>query len=350
MEEKADTADFLDQTTRKRRQLSCLRVVLFASIDIDLFPDVKLKQESMEGGEGVGEKDIAEKKLLAYADVFANILNVGLFGGDEVIHSEELTDVSPQSTYKVKGKLREQERDVAKLWKDSELRLALFGIENQSSVDKTMPLRVIGYDGAAYRDELNAKPVKIYPVVTVVLYFGWKRHWNKPRRLKECFGQVSERLEPYINDYCIHVIEVAWLPDEIIAKFANPFRMVAEYFSQMRKKEEYCPSEEYVRHAREVLDLLSLLTKDVRFKEAKETVKEGELRTMRSLFLDQAEEKGRAKGMAEGEARGEAKEKHETILRLFRKGRALDVISDATGWTVEQIQTFLKSQHLQPAQ
>ena len=74
----------------------------------------------MEGGEGVGEKDIAEKKLLAYADVFANILNVGLFGGDEVIHSEELTDVSPQSTYKVKGKLREQERDVAKLWKDKD--------------------------------------------------------------------------------------------------------------------------------------------------------------------------------------------------------------------------------------
>ncbi len=33
----------------------------------------------------MAEKDIAEKQLLAYADVFANILNVGLFEGDEAI-------------------------------------------------------------------------------------------------------------------------------------------------------------------------------------------------------------------------------------------------------------------------
>lgn len=211
----------------------------------------------------MAEKDIAEKQLLSYADVFANILNVGLFDGDEVIHPEELTDVLPQSTYKADGKLREQERDVAKLWKDSELRLALFGLENQSAIDKTMPLRIMGYDGAAYRNELNAKDVKMYPI--------------------------------------------AWLPDDVIAKFSNPFRMVAEYFSQMRKKQEYHPSEEYVRHAKEMLDLMALLTKDVRFKEAKNNVKEGASMTMRSILLDQIEEKSRAEGEACGEARGTEK-------------------------------------------
>ena len=63
----------------------------------------------------MAEKDIAEKQLLSYADVFANIMNVILLQGDEVVHPEELTDVLPQSTYKVDGKLRQQERDVAKL-------------------------------------------------------------------------------------------------------------------------------------------------------------------------------------------------------------------------------------------
>lgn len=88
----------------------------------------------------MGEKDIAEKKLLTYPDIFANILNVSLFHGDEVIRPEELTDILPQSTYKAEGKLREQDRDIAKLWKDNELHLALLGLENQSAIDKTMPL------------------------------------------------------------------------------------------------------------------------------------------------------------------------------------------------------------------
>ena len=253
----------------------------------------------------MAEKGIAEKQLLSYADVFANILNVGLFDGDGVIHPEELTDVLPQSTYKADGKLREQERDVAKLWRDSELRLALFGLENQSAIDKTMPLRIMGYDGAAYRNELNAKDVKMYPVVTVVLYFGWEQRWKKPRCLKDCFA-IPERLAPYVSDYRINVIEIAWLPDDVIAKFSNPFRMVAEYFSQMRKKQEYHPSEEYVRHAKEMLDLMALLTQDVRFKEAKTHVKEGASMTMRSILLDQIEEKSRAEGEARGRAEGEA--------------------------------------------
>lgn len=253
----------------------------------------------------MGEKDIAEKKLLAYPDIFANILNVGLFHGDEVIHPDELTDVLPQSTYKADGKLREQERDIAKLWKDNELRLALLGIENQSQIDKTMPVRVIGYDGASYRNELNAKPVKMHPVLTIVLYFGWEQRWTKPIRLKDCF-KVPERLEPFVSDYHINVIEIAWLPDDVIAKFANPFRQVAEYFSAMRKGEEYQPSEEYVRHAKELLDLMSLLTEDVRFKELKDDLPEGASMTMRSLILDQAEARGEARGRAEGEARGVA--------------------------------------------
>lgn len=63
--------------------------------------------------------------------------------------------------------------------RDNELHLALLGLENQSVIDNTMPVRVIGYDGATYRNELNAKPVKIYPILTTVLYFGWEEHWNK---------------------------------------------------------------------------------------------------------------------------------------------------------------------------
>ena len=51
--------------------------------------------------------------------------------------------------------------------------MALFGIENQTDIEKNMPFRVIGYDGAAYRQQLlqKRKPV---PVITLVLHFGTK--------------------------------------------------------------------------------------------------------------------------------------------------------------------------------
>jgi hypothetical protein len=128
---------------------------------------------------------------------------------------------------------------------------------------------------------------------------------EKPHRLKECF-KIPKRLEPFVSDYHINIIEIAWLPDDVIAKFSNPFRMVAEYFSQMRKQQEYHPSEEYVRHAKEMLDLMALLTEDVRFKEAKDAIGEGASMTMRSILLDQIEARGEARGRAEGEARGRA--------------------------------------------
>ena len=38
----------------------------------------------------MGEKDIAEKILLAYNDVFSDIVNVLLFGGQEIIRLQEV--------------------------------------------------------------------------------------------------------------------------------------------------------------------------------------------------------------------------------------------------------------------
>ena len=41
-----------------------------------------------------------------------------------------------------------------------------------------MPFRIIGYDGAAYRNQLQQERRKMLPVVTIVLYFGTDRHWS----------------------------------------------------------------------------------------------------------------------------------------------------------------------------
>jgi len=73
-----------------------------------------------------------------------------LFKGKEVIKPEALQDADTKSQYKFADKIREEERDVAKFCKQGNVRIAFYGLENQTAIDKDMPLRVIGYDGAVY--------------------------------------------------------------------------------------------------------------------------------------------------------------------------------------------------------
>ena len=65
----------------------------------------------------MGEKDMSEKILEDYNDVFSDIVNVLLFHGQELIEPSALESISVHSQYKGEdAKLHEQERDVAKNW------------------------------------------------------------------------------------------------------------------------------------------------------------------------------------------------------------------------------------------
>ena len=97
-----------------------------------------------------------------------------------------------------------------------------------------MPFRIVGYDGAAYRSQLQQERKKMLPVVTIVLYFGTDRHWNSRKKIKELM-EIPRCLDTYVNDYQMHVFEVAWLTEEQISHFHSDFKVVANFFVQKRK-------------------------------------------------------------------------------------------------------------------
>ena len=263
----------------------------------------------------MAEVDIAEKTLEAYNDVFADIINVLLFGGKQVVHKDELENAVARSAYKVDGKLREQERDVAKYWKNQMLRVAFLGMENQTSPDDDMPLRIYGYDGAAYRNQIYSevdesgkrRPNKNprYPVITLVLYFGTKR-WNKAKTLYEALGdQLADELKPYVNDLSINLFEIAFLTDEQVHLFRSDFKIVADYFTQIRKNEDYDPPEELVYHVQEVMQLLFVLTGNPEYEAAANDPEIGkEVRTMKD-WLDRTKEREYQRGEKAGFLNGE---------------------------------------------
>lgn len=254
----------------------------------------------------MGEKDITEKVLEDYNDVFTDIVNVLLFHGKRVVKEDCLTDTRDISQYKIENEIHEQERDVSKLWEKQDagienengekVVIAMYGLENQTKIDKEMPFRVIGYDGAKYRGQINKEKRKHFPVVTMVLYFG-ERHWDKNKTLYE--GMIVPKyLEPYVNDYKINVYEIAYLTEEQVSMFTSDFKIVADYFVQMRKNKNYEPSQETIRHVDEVLKLMSVLTEDNRFLKVQQESR-GEVKNMCEV-LDRVENRGIAKGLAQG--------------------------------------------------
>ena len=79
----------------------------------------------------MGEKDITEKLLEDYPDVFADIFNVLLFDGEKLIKEDELSESIVHSQYKAEdGRVHELERDVVKKWIKNNVALSLFGVEN----------------------------------------------------------------------------------------------------------------------------------------------------------------------------------------------------------------------------
>ena len=281
------------------------------------------------------EKDIIEKTLEDYNDVFADILNVLLFKGRQVVKEEELFPAGIISQYKADDStLHEMERDVSKTWQNCRITVSRFGIENQTHLDADMVFRVIGYEGASYRSQLLSDKMKNsdgsyskkerYPVITLVLYFGYESHWNR-RTLYEHLD-IPEDLKEYVNDYKINVFEIAYLDDETINSFHSDFKIVAKVFSQLRKNRRYVPEADEIRHVDEVLKMLSVLTGDKRFKDASMTIpvkKNGGESNMIDII-------------SEYEVRGEVK-------AYYKLGHPVDKIAEETGLSPDEVKEIIKS-------
>lgn len=256
----------------------------------------------------MSQKDVTEKILEAHNDVFADIVNVLLFNGRQVIEADELEEQAPRSAYKADGRVREIERDVAKRWKRENIRLACVGFENQTGADCDMPLRVIGYDGAEYRAQLLAQAGarSRYPVVTLVLYFGWKKHWDQPTSLLERLD-VPKDFRPFVHDYKINLFEIAFLTREQVELFRSDFRVVADYFVQKQESGDYIPGSTQIRHVQETLQLLSVMSGDHRFEDALNEEEgnkgKGGIHNMCDV-LDRIEDRGLQKGLQQGLQKG----------------------------------------------
>ena len=282
----------------------------------------------------MAQKDLGGKTLLELNDVFADVANVLLFKGERVILEKDLQSENAHSQYHADGKYHEQIRDVAKYWTKGRVRLALIGIESEAAPNRFMPLRVLSYDGGAYRAQIPSdgkrkkhkgkrrkkKPLHIYPAITIVMNFSTKRRWNTAKSLLEIVD-LPEALRPFVNDYKVNVFDIAFLEREVVDSFESEFWHVADYFWQVRNNKDYKPGKKRVKHVREILQMMSAMTGDKRFETSyNETITEGGEGKMEE-WLDRALGKSREEGERRGERRGERNRATASAKRMLKKGK-----------------------------
>ena len=287
----------------------------------------------------MAEKDITEKLLTDIDEVFADIYNSLCFNGENIIKPDDLSNASVTTAFISNDVTRGLISDVSKIYKNSNLTLALLNIENQSTEDSDMPFRIIGYEGAKYNSQLISGSNARYAVATLVLNFNTKKRWSTPKSIKESLkNKYPIELDEYINDYKVNVIDVAFMDKEDIEKLNSDFKAVAKYYYLKRNNIE--DFEELgdcnLKYPVQTFATMKALTGDSRFETAYndyvETHKDDKGVTMEKI-LDDLINKGKSEGK-ELQAR-------ETAINLKNMNMDEETIAKAVGRDTETVKKWI---------
>ena len=181
---------------------------------------------------GNTKDDVIFKEFWRSNERFADLFNVVVFGGKEVIKPDALqemdTDVSSVIQMKDYKETLTRTRDVIKKAAYG-VEFVVVGIESQQHIHYAMPLRHMVYDAMSYlkeyqeitrrykkekekttEDEFLSKMRKedrLHPVITLTLYYGEKQ-WDGPYCLKDMIVEMPEEIAAIFSDYKMNLLEV----------------------------------------------------------------------------------------------------------------------------------------------
>lgn len=291
----------------------------------------------------MGQKDLTEKNLEYYPDVFADIINALLYEGNPIVSAVELQPAPTETLYySQQGKLRNQFHDVSKFVTKQGIVQVQYTLENETKATRRMIFRRIGYEGAVYREQLEHKDN--YPFIGLVLYWGRKR-WTPPCSVAEYFADRELPLETwkYINDFHLQVFQMTNLPKDVRDCFTSDMRIVVDYLAEGK---DYKPSHQKIFHVEAFLLLMENLTADFRYgeiwKELREDTEKGEEITMCELldkYVNQGLQQGISQGLVQGMHQGEAKMLIKAVDSLMTNlALTLQQACESIGSTVEEYQ------------
>ena len=170
----------------------------------------------------MGKMNIAMCSFLSSTIRFADFFNGVLFQGNEVIRASDLQAASEQ--YSEPGSVNSEGFRDIKMYLHSGESLRILAVENQNSVDYTLPYRCMQYDTMEYGKQIKelkqfntsrkllrnsaewlcglTKDDRLAPVYTLCLYHG-EDPWDGPLTLRDMmrFDDDRENLRHHFADY-----------------------------------------------------------------------------------------------------------------------------------------------------
>lgn len=288
----------------------------------------------------MAEKDISEKVLMSYPDVFADCVNALAYGGKQILRGEELLAAPTESFYPGKTGMRNQFCDKSFYRMEDGQRKVQYIIENETRLRRRQILRKASYQGGAYREQLEQKE-PVYPVICIVMDWTYKRS-RIPGRLHHLieWGGVYQEEVVLVDDMNLTVYHMRNLPWEVRKRFTSDMGFVADYLNEGSLESR---REQKIIHVEALCWMMEAVTEDRRFTELTEELMDREERAggvYMCEYLDMLEARGQERGERIGQERGEkiGQERGENRfaklinkLALEKKYKEIQEVSDDTG-------------------
>ena len=305
----------------------------------------------------MGKNNVYMKQWLSNKERFTDLVNGSLFEGRRIFTAENLQKEDTEQGLVIR-KLNGEEitvqryRDICMTAADG-TRVVVLACENQEEVHYGMPVRGMLYDALSYVEQINGirkerrkcKELKnsaeflsglkctdlLYPVVTIVFYYG-EKEWDGSQDLHGLLGIGREEykmLKKYVPNYRINLIDPRKYSD--LTCFQTDLQMVFGMLKYRKSKEKLL---KYVQENKAYFSRIDeesyhalrvMLGSDQSLKSVEE--KSGGINMCKAL--EDLYQDGINKGIEEGIEKGMAAKTVAMIRKKLGKGMELSEIADA---------------------
>ena len=245
----------------------------------------------------MGKADIAVNHWLSDNERFADLFNGAIFEGERVVLPDELENQERESDIIISGKTgspesRSKYRDIVKRWRKGP-ELAVLACESQRKIHYAMPVRNMLYDSLTYTEQIRMrwkthekerkkkectsggidrnqsvttdeylsrfhKTDKIYPVITLVFYYGL-RQWDGPRDIYGMFETEGEETRR-ILDRCVPNYRLNLLDAGDISSPEQFHSDLQQIFGMLKYRGDKEKLQTYMQHNREYFGNIDIET------------------------------------------------------------------------------------------
>ena len=319
--------------------------------------------------------DAADKIFFDNDERYADLINGLLCNGKSVIKKEDLREYSgsvqvktaESTTARVKSvqgyKRREKIQDIVRKAALG-VNFILIGLENQQTIDYSLPLRCMEYEAGQYEKQAEKirrtvrkhpkglksgeylygfrKSSRLYPSIIIVLYYG-EEEWDGPVDLHGIldFTDIPEEFRKLVQNYQIHLVEVRKLDHTDV--FKTDVKLVFDLIRYSNDKIKLWDMvnadpryQELEEDAYEMAAVHTGLTEEMKMKVYEEK-KVNLCKGLRDLIED-----GKIAGKSEGKSEGKLEQARFTAIRMAQKGSSIEDIADMVDFDIETVKNWLK--------